>query len=59
MKEGIKKSWNFCGIHYINRLDIRRKTYEINRIETIVNNDGILWLNENYIEEGLDQKHLR
>ena len=33
--------------------------YERNVIETIVDSDGILWLNEKHIEEGLDHKHLR
>ena len=37
-------------------VDISRKKYERNGIETIVDNDGILWLNEKYIEEGLDHK---
>ena len=39
--------------------DISRKTYKRNGIETIVDNDGILWLNEKHIEEGLDHKKLR
>ena len=39
--------------------DISRQTYERNGIKTIVNNDGILWLNEKHIEEGLDHRHLR
>ena len=39
-------------------VDISRKTYEINDIETIVHNDGISWLNEKHIEEGLDHKNL-
>ena len=30
---------------------ISRKTYERNGTETIADNDGILWLNEKYIEE--------
>ena len=38
--------------------DISRKTYERNGIETIVDNDGILWLNEKHIEERLDRKNL-
>ena len=38
--------------------DISRKTYERNGIETIVDNDGILWLNEKHIEERLDSKNL-
>ena len=29
-----------------------RETYERNGKETIVDNDGILWLNEKHIEEG-------
>ena len=37
--------------------DISKKTYEINGIETIVDNDGILWLNEKHIEAGLDHKN--
>ena len=40
-------------------VDVRRKTDESNGIEKIVNNDGILWLNEKHIEEGLDHKNLR
>ena len=39
-------------------VDVIRKTYERNGIETIVDNDGILCLNEKHIEEGLDQKNL-
>ena len=39
-------------------VDISRKTYERNGIET-VDNDGILWLNKKHIEEGLDHKNLR
>ena len=38
--------------------DISRKTYESNDIETIVDNDGILWLNERHTEEELDHKRL-
>ena len=38
---------------------ISRKTYDRNGIETIVDNYGILWLNENHIEEVLDHKNLR
>ena len=58
MEEEIQKSWNFCGIHYMNMFDISRKTYEINGIETIADNDEILWLNEKHIEAGLDHKKL-
>ena len=38
-------------------VDISRKTYERNGIETIVDDDGILWLNEEQIEERLDHKN--
>ena len=40
-------------------VDISRKTYEGDGVETIVDNDGILRLNEKHIEEGLDHKHFR
>ena len=39
--------------------DISRKIYERNAIEIIVDNDGILWLNEKHVEEGVDHKNLR
>ena len=39
-------------------VDISRETYEGNGIETIVDNDGLLWSNEKHIEEGLDYKNL-
>ena len=39
-------------------VDISRKIYEKNGITTIVDNDGILLLNEKHIEEELDHKHL-
>ena len=39
-------------------VDISRKTYEINGAETIIDNDGILWLNEKDIK-GLDHKKLQ
>ena len=39
-------------------VDIRRKTYETNGVETIVDNDGILWSNEKHLE-GLDHKSLQ
>ena len=39
-------------------VDITRKTYEQNGIETIVDNDGILWLSEKHIEEGLAHKNV-
>ena len=31
---------------------ISKKNYETNGIETIVDNDGILWLNEKHVQEG-------
>ena len=40
-------------------VDISRKTYEENGVETIVDSDGILWLNKKHIEEGLDHKNFR
>ena len=46
-------------IHYINMVDTSRKTYERNSIETIVDNDGILWLYEKHIKEGLRHKNLQ
>ena len=33
--------------------------YEINGVETIVDSDGVLWLNKEHIEEGLENKILR
>ena len=39
--------------------DITKKTYERNGIKTIVHNDGVLWLNEKHIEEGLHDKNLQ
>ena len=39
-------------------VDISRKTYEKSGAETIVDRDGILWLNEKQIEEELDHKTL-
>ena len=38
---------------------IIRMTYERNYVETMVDSDGILWLNEKHIEEGLDYKNLQ
>ena len=32
--------------------------YKLNGIETIADNNEILWLNEKQIEEGLDHKNL-
>ena len=40
-------------------VDISRKTYERNNIETIIDNYGILCFNEKHIEEGLDYKNLQ
>ena len=39
-------------------VDKSKKTFKRNAVETIINNDGILWLNEKHIEEGLDQAYL-
>ena len=40
-------------------IDKSRKTYERNSIETIADNDGILWLNEKLIEQGLNHENVR
>ena len=40
-------------------VDISRKSYERNGIETIVDNYRILSLNEKHIEEVLDHKNLQ
>ena len=39
-------------------IDISRKTCERNGIETIADNEGILWLNEKHRKEGVDHKKL-
>ena len=49
-----KKPWNFCGIRYINMVDISRGTYEKNVVKTTIDNDSILRLYEKHIEKGLD-----
>ena len=47
-----------ASVNTIYKYDwISRKTHKGNFIETIVNNDEILWLNEKHIEEGLDHKN--
>ena len=51
IKKEIKKFRRFCEIQYIKIVDISRKTYERNGLETIADNDGILWFNEKRIEE--------
>ena len=38
-------------------VDTSRKTYQRNGIEAIIDNVGILWLNEKHIKEQLDQKN--
>ena len=45
-------------IYYINIVYISRETFEENSVKTVVDNDGIMWLNENHIEQGLDHKKL-
>ena len=54
-----KISWNLCGIYYINMVDISRKSYERNMIETWVDNNGTLVLNEKHISKELDHKNLQ
>ena len=39
--------------------DISRETYEINDIETIKDNDGMLWLIKKHIKEDLDHRNLQ
>ena len=39
-------------------VDVSRKTYGKNGVETIADNDEIQWLNEKHIEEGLNRKTL-
>ena len=39
-------------------VDVSRKTYGKNGVETIADNDEIQWLNEKNIEEGLNRKTL-
>ena len=46
-------------MHYIKMVDISRKTYERNGVETIVDNDVILWFNEKYMEEELGDQNVR
>ena len=58
MKEETKNS-EFSVEYTIKMFDISRKTYERNGIETVIDNNGILRLNEKHIEEGLDHKNLR
>ena len=53
----MKKEIKFCRIYYKNMVDISRETSERNGIETIVDNDGVLRLNEKHIEERLDHKN--
>ena len=53
----MKKEIKFCRIYYKNMVDISRETSERNGIKTIVDNDGVLRLNEKHIEEGLDHKN--
>ena len=38
-------------------VDLSIKTYEKNGIETILDNDRILWLNKKNIKKRLDHKH--
>ena len=38
---------------------ISTKTYEKNGIETMIDNDRILWLNQKHMEEELYHKKLR
>ena len=55
MKEEIKKLELL--IHYTNMGDTSREIYERNGVETIIDSDAILWLNEKHIKEELDHKN--
>ena len=46
-------------MHYINMADISRKTYERNGMDTVVDNDEILQLNERHIEERLGHENVQ
>ena len=59
MRKKKQKSCNYSGTYYIDMAYISRKMYERNSVETIVDNDGIMWLNETHLEEGLDHKNLQ
>ena len=56
MKEEIKKLELL--IHYTNMGDTSREIYERNGVETIIDSDAILWLNEKHIKEELDHKNV-
>ena len=52
--KNMKLPWNT-----LNVVVIRRKTYEKkNGVEAIVVMNGVLWLKEKHIKEGLDNKNL-
>ena len=51
-----QKSWKCCGIYYKNMFDINRETNERNGVETIIDSNGILWLNERHAKDGLNHK---
>ena len=53
-----KKNFFFFALIY-KMVDIRKKTYESNGKEVIVDGIGTLWLNEMPIEEKLDHKNLQ
>ena len=43
-------------IWYINMVDINRKTCKTNGVETIVDSDKIIWLNEKHVEKRLEER---
>ena len=45
MKKRNKNSSNSRGIYQIKMVNVNRKMYERIRTQTIVDNDGTLWLN--------------
>ena len=54
----MKEEKKLSVIYHINIVDISIKTYERNDIETIVDNNRILWLIVKHIEAGLDHKNM-
>ena len=54
----MKEEKKLSVIYRINIVDINIKIYERNDIETIVDNNRILWLIVKHIEAGLDHKNM-
>ena len=54
-----KKKLKMLKLPWYKYVWYKQKAYEINDVETIIDNDGMFWLNEKQIEEGLNRKNLR